>query len=185
MKEEKKASLEQRRNRLRAMLQEEQDRLEAELGELVPDRSTVASQLVQKTDELRTAREERRKKVGYFSVSTASRCSTVSSQHLFPLSFSFCSQLAQELLREHWKKNNPELREVAQFKLFMQKWQVAKSLTSKPDCWWSDKWASGILWPSCASKELRKERKQTLFVKTSLDLETNRACDADIPWLFC
>lgn len=91
MKEEKKASLEQRRNRLRAMLQEEQDRLEAELGELVPDRSTVASQLVQKTDELRTAREERRKKVGYFSVSTASRCSTVSLQHLFPLSFSFCS----------------------------------------------------------------------------------------------
>ncbi|XP_070760888.1 trichoplein keratin filament-binding protein [Enoplosus armatus] len=81
-KEEKKASLEQRRNRLRAMLQEEQDRLEAELRELVPDRSTLASQLVQKTDELRTAREERKKK------------------------------LAQELLREHWKKNNPELREV-------------------------------------------------------------------------
>ncbi len=63
LKEEKKASLEQRRNRLRAMLQEEQDRLEAELREVVPDRRTLASQLVQKTDELRTAREERRKKV--------------------------------------------------------------------------------------------------------------------------
>ncbi|XP_040897387.1 trichoplein keratin filament-binding protein [Toxotes jaculatrix] len=82
LKEEKKASLEQRRNRLKAMLQEEQDRLEAELREVVPDRSTLASQLVQKTEELRTAREERKKK------------------------------LAQELLREHWKKNNPELREV-------------------------------------------------------------------------
>lgn len=66
LKEEKKASLEQRRSRLRAMLQEEQDRLEAELRELVPDRSTLASQLVHKTEELRTAREERRKKVGYF-----------------------------------------------------------------------------------------------------------------------
>ncbi|XP_054467394.1 trichoplein keratin filament-binding protein [Anoplopoma fimbria] len=82
LKDEKKASLEQRRNQLRAMLQEEQDRLEVELREVVPDRSTLASQLVQKTGELRTAREGRRKK------------------------------LAQELLREHWKKNNTELREV-------------------------------------------------------------------------
>lgn len=63
LKEEKAASLEQRRHRLRAMLQEEKDRLEAELQEVVPDRSTLASQLVQKTEELRTAREERRKKV--------------------------------------------------------------------------------------------------------------------------
>lgn len=63
LKEEKAASLEQRRNRLRAMLQEEQDRLEAELRQLVPNRCTLASQLVQKTEELRTAREERRKKV--------------------------------------------------------------------------------------------------------------------------
>lgn len=72
VKEEKKASLEQRRNRLRAMLQEEQTRLEAELREVVPDRSTLASQLVQKTDELRTAREERRKKVGYVALRSAS-----------------------------------------------------------------------------------------------------------------
>lgn len=63
LREEKKVSLEQRRNRLRAMLQEEQDQLEAELRGVVPDRSTSASQLVQKTEELRTAREERRKKV--------------------------------------------------------------------------------------------------------------------------
>lgn len=63
LKEEKEASLEQRRNRLKAMLQEEQDRLEAELRGVVPDSSTLASQLVEKTDELRTAREERRKKV--------------------------------------------------------------------------------------------------------------------------
>lgn len=63
LREEKKADLEQRRNRLRAMLQDEQDRLEAELRELVPDRSTSASQLGRKTEELRTAREERRRKV--------------------------------------------------------------------------------------------------------------------------
>lgn len=56
-------NLEQRRNRLRAMLEEEQKQLEAELRQVVPDRSTLTSQLVQKTDELRTAREERRKKV--------------------------------------------------------------------------------------------------------------------------
>lgn len=64
LKEEKKASLEQRRNRLRAMLQEEQNRLEAELRGMVPDSITLASQLVQKSEELRSAREERRKKVG-------------------------------------------------------------------------------------------------------------------------
>lgn len=70
--------MEQRRNRLRAMLQEEKDRLEAELRELVPDRSTLANQLVQKTEELRTAREERRKKVGYFPFSTTKQHSTLS-----------------------------------------------------------------------------------------------------------
>ncbi|KAM7391905.1 hypothetical protein PAMP_022552 [Pampus punctatissimus] len=82
LKEEKRVNLEQRRNRLRLMLEEEQNRLEAELREMVPDRSTLASQLLQKTEELRSAREEKRKKV------------------------------AQELLREHWKKNNSELRKV-------------------------------------------------------------------------
>uniref|UniRef100_A0A8C7YPS9 Trichoplein keratin filament-binding protein n=1 Tax=Oryzias sinensis TaxID=183150 RepID=A0A8C7YPS9_9TELE len=82
LKEEKKANLEQRRDRLRAMLQAERDQLEAELRALVPDRSTLKSRLVQKTEELRTAREDRKKK------------------------------LAQELLKEHWRKNSPELREV-------------------------------------------------------------------------
>lgn len=66
LKEEKKANLEQRRDRLRAMLQEERDQLEAELRALVPDRSTQTSRLVQKTEELRKAREERKKKVMLF-----------------------------------------------------------------------------------------------------------------------
>lgn len=87
LKEEKKASLEQRRSRLRAMLQEEQDRLEAELREVVPDRSTLASQLVQKTEELRTAREERRKKVGDFLFSKTKQCLTFSVYHLLSLFF--------------------------------------------------------------------------------------------------
>lgn len=55
--------MEQRRNRLRVMLEEEHARLEAELREVVPDTGTLASQLLQKTKELRTVREERRKKV--------------------------------------------------------------------------------------------------------------------------
>jgi len=63
LKEEKKVSLGQRRDRLRAMLQEEQDQLEAELREVTHDRGALASQLQHKTEELRTAREERRKKV--------------------------------------------------------------------------------------------------------------------------
>ena len=63
LKEEKKLNLEQRRNRLRAMLQEERDQLEAELRGVIPDKRTLSSQLVQKTEELRSAREERRKNV--------------------------------------------------------------------------------------------------------------------------
>ncbi|KAL2091835.1 hypothetical protein ACEWY4_011633 [Coilia grayii] len=82
VQEEKRQSLEQRRGRLRAMLQEERDMLEEELRQMVPERSALTRQLVEKTESLRTAREERRRK------------------------------LAQELLREHWKANNPELRKV-------------------------------------------------------------------------
>lgn len=63
LKEEKKANLERRRHRLRVMLQEERDQLEAELRDIVPDRAALKSQLVQKTEELRLAKEERRKKV--------------------------------------------------------------------------------------------------------------------------
>lgn len=65
VKEEHRASLEQRRNRLKTLLQEERDRLEVELREVVPDRNTLTGQLRQKREELRAAREERRKKVGY------------------------------------------------------------------------------------------------------------------------
>uniref|UniRef100_A0A671SFD1 Trichoplein keratin filament-binding protein n=1 Tax=Sinocyclocheilus anshuiensis TaxID=1608454 RepID=A0A671SFD1_9TELE len=82
MKEEKRRKLEERREHLRLMLQEERDQLEAELRNVRPDRATLTRQLVGKTDALRSAREERRK------------------------------NLAQELLREHWKQNNPGLRKV-------------------------------------------------------------------------
>uniref|UniRef100_A0A1A7X0A4 Trichoplein keratin filament-binding protein n=1 Tax=Iconisemion striatum TaxID=60296 RepID=A0A1A7X0A4_9TELE len=80
--EQRKAFLERRREPLRTMLQEERDQLEAELRQLVPDRTTRTNQMVHKAEELRSAREEMKKKV------------------------------AQELLREHWKRNNPELRQV-------------------------------------------------------------------------
>lgn len=63
VKEEHRANLEQRRNRLRTLLQEERNRLEMELRELVPDRNTLLGQLRKKREELRTAKEERRKKV--------------------------------------------------------------------------------------------------------------------------
>lgn len=68
LKEEQEANLEQRRNRLRILLQEERNRLEAELRQLVPDRNTLRGQLLQRREELRTAREERRKKVGGLSL---------------------------------------------------------------------------------------------------------------------
>lgn len=63
VKEEHRANLEQRRNRLRTLLQEERNRLEMELRELVPDRNTLLGQLRKKREELQTAKEERRKKV--------------------------------------------------------------------------------------------------------------------------
>lgn len=65
VKEELRAGLEQRRNRLSTLLQEERNRLEVELRELVPDRNTLTAQLRQKREQLRTAREGRRKKVGW------------------------------------------------------------------------------------------------------------------------
>lgn len=63
MKEEKQRKLQERRERLRTMLQEERDQLEAELKNVFPDRATVTRQLVEKTDALRSAREDRRKNV--------------------------------------------------------------------------------------------------------------------------
>ncbi|KAA0716737.1 Trichoplein keratin filament-binding protein [Triplophysa tibetana] len=82
VKEEKQRKLQERRERLMTMLQEERDQLEAELKNVLPDRATQTRELVEKTDVLRSAREERRK------------------------------NLAQELLREHWKQNNSELQKV-------------------------------------------------------------------------
>lgn len=63
MEEEKEASLKERRNRLRDMLQKEQRQLEAELREVLNDNRALSRQMVEKTEELRTAREERQKKV--------------------------------------------------------------------------------------------------------------------------
>uniref|UniRef100_A0A671Q4D6 Trichoplein, keratin filament binding n=1 Tax=Sinocyclocheilus anshuiensis TaxID=1608454 RepID=A0A671Q4D6_9TELE len=60
MKEEKQQKLQERRERLRIMLQEERDQLEAELRNVCPDRATLTRQLVEKTDALWSAREERR-----------------------------------------------------------------------------------------------------------------------------
>uniref|UniRef100_A0A8C6Q8P5 Trichoplein keratin filament-binding protein n=1 Tax=Nothobranchius furzeri TaxID=105023 RepID=A0A8C6Q8P5_NOTFU len=79
--EQRKAFLWRHRGKLRTMLQEERDQLEAELRQLVPDKTTRMNQMVQKAEELHSAREETRKKI------------------------------AQELLREHWKRNNAELRQ--------------------------------------------------------------------------
>uniref|UniRef100_A0A8C8JEI5 Trichoplein keratin filament-binding protein n=1 Tax=Oncorhynchus tshawytscha TaxID=74940 RepID=A0A8C8JEI5_ONCTS len=62
LKEEKVVSLEKRRERLRTLLQKERDQLEAELRDVVPDRSTLTRQLMDKTEDLRSGREERRKK---------------------------------------------------------------------------------------------------------------------------
>ncbi|TSR04335.1 Trichoplein keratin filament-binding protein [Bagarius yarrelli] len=80
LQDERMRSLEERRERLRSMLQEENVQLEKELR----TRNTGATvrQQQDRAEALRSAREERRKK------------------------------LAQDLLKEHWKKNNPELRNV-------------------------------------------------------------------------
>lgn len=71
MKEEKQRKLQERRERLRSMLQEERDQLEAELKNVLPDRATQARELVEKTDALRSAREERRKNVWLLIKTTA------------------------------------------------------------------------------------------------------------------
>lgn len=63
LKEEKRSSLERRRERLKVLLQDETDQLEEELRKMVPDTSALARLLVEKTEDLRTAREERRKRV--------------------------------------------------------------------------------------------------------------------------
>ncbi|XP_053558079.1 trichoplein keratin filament-binding protein isoform X1 [Bombina bombina] len=81
-KEEKKNNLDRRKEQLRKLLQEERDMLEAELKELRLNKEPAITQMRERTEELKSAREERRK------------------------------QLAEELLYENWKKNNDKLREV-------------------------------------------------------------------------
>ncbi|XP_053325190.1 trichoplein keratin filament-binding protein [Spea bombifrons] len=81
-KEEKKKNLERRREELRKLLQEERDLLEGELQELHQNKEPVIREMRERTEELKSAREERRK------------------------------QLAEELLYERWKQNNVKLREI-------------------------------------------------------------------------
>ncbi|XP_073485738.1 trichoplein keratin filament-binding protein [Aquarana catesbeiana] len=81
-REEKRKNLERRRDELRKMLQEERNMLEAELKELSQNRQPDLNSMRERAEVLRSAREERRKK------------------------------LAEEMLYEQWKTNNPKLREV-------------------------------------------------------------------------
>ncbi|EGW10611.1 Trichoplein keratin filament-binding protein [Cricetulus griseus] len=82
MKEEKRMSLEARRERLRQLVLEEQDLLAAELEELRLNVNLQERKIREQHKDLKSAREERRKLI------------------------------AEQLLYDHWKKNNPRLREV-------------------------------------------------------------------------
>ncbi|XP_061529295.1 trichoplein keratin filament-binding protein isoform X2 [Phycodurus eques] len=77
VEDDKMNTLEERRIRLKQMLEEEQKQMDSELKRLVPH----GDALVKKADVQHSLREERRKK------------------------------LAQELLKEHRKRNNPELQQ--------------------------------------------------------------------------
>ncbi|XP_008847207.1 trichoplein keratin filament-binding protein [Nannospalax galili] len=82
MKEEKRKSLEARRERLRQLVLEEQDLLARELEELRLSMNLREKRIREQHRNLKSAREEQRKLI------------------------------AEQLLYEHWKKNNPELREI-------------------------------------------------------------------------
>ncbi|XP_020015350.2 trichoplein keratin filament-binding protein isoform X2 [Castor canadensis] len=82
MKEEKRKSLEARRERLRQLMLEEQDLLARELEELRLSMSLREKRIREQHWNLKSAREEQRKLI------------------------------AEQLLYEHWKKNNPKLREI-------------------------------------------------------------------------
>ncbi|GCB83821.1 hypothetical protein scyTo_0024115, partial [Scyliorhinus torazame] len=60
--QEKLCNLEQRRKKLQLLLQEEQDLLEEELRELKMDAGSLIQDAKEKTEELKSAREERRRK---------------------------------------------------------------------------------------------------------------------------
>jgi trichoplein keratin filament-binding protein len=72
-KEARRLRLEERRGCLAVMLEEERTCLEEELRGLQPDRRSLLAQLVQKTDALRSAREDRRRKVAHSNVISISR----------------------------------------------------------------------------------------------------------------
>ncbi|CAH6778771.1 trichoplein keratin filament-binding protein [Phodopus roborovskii] len=82
MKEEKRMSLEARRERLRQLVLEEQDLLAAELQGLKLNMSLREQTIREQHRDLKSAREERRKLI------------------------------AEQLLYDHWKKNNTKLREL-------------------------------------------------------------------------
>ncbi|XP_069850791.1 trichoplein keratin filament-binding protein [Dipodomys merriami] len=82
MKEEKRKSLEARRDKLRQLILEEQDLLARELEELRLSMSLRERRIREQHRNLKSAREEQRKLI------------------------------AEQLLYEHWKKNNSKLREI-------------------------------------------------------------------------
>lgn len=82
LREEQRARLEDRRQRLRRLLLEEHCLLSQELQELRPSTGLGASGIRERHGQLRAAREEQQKRV------------------------------AEQLLYEHWKKNHPALREI-------------------------------------------------------------------------
>ncbi|XP_036028063.1 trichoplein keratin filament-binding protein [Onychomys torridus] len=82
LKEEKRMSLEVRRERLRQLVLEEQDLLAAELEGLRLNMSLRERRIREQHRDLKSAREEQRKLI------------------------------AEQLLYEHWKKNSPKLREI-------------------------------------------------------------------------
>ncbi|XP_069353159.1 trichoplein keratin filament-binding protein [Eulemur rufifrons] len=82
MKEEKRKSLEARREKLRQLMLEEQDLLARELEELRLSMNSRERRLWEQHRNLKSAREEHRKLI------------------------------AEQLLYEHWKNNDPKLREI-------------------------------------------------------------------------
>ncbi|KAM4827621.1 trichoplein keratin filament-binding protein [Thomomys bottae] len=82
MKEEKRRSLEARRDKLRQLILEEQDLLVRELEELRLSMSLRERRIREQHGNLKSAREEQRKRI------------------------------AEQLLYEHWKKNSSKLREI-------------------------------------------------------------------------
>lgn len=80
--EEKKKNLQRRRIKLAQMLKAERDQYEAELKGYSKDNNTRLDEMKDRADTLRSAREEKRK------------------------------NLAQEKLYEHWRQNNPDIRQI-------------------------------------------------------------------------